>query len=366
MKNKDILDNIIGKLEKEHLNLYHDISKDEVQKHLNSIKNIDMLSNKQFDLEMLKLFAMFKDGHTVYNIPLFYFDKQMIFLQNKFYVYHNDEWKEISAFGKIDSSKFRELLSQIISYETPSWFEHCILKYVNNGYVYEILGLLSNQSLQLTTINNEQILLSKSKDSPFKRARQKCENYSYKILESGVLYLRYKRCIENPNYKFISFVEDLKNEIKEKHITKYILDVRNNVGGNSRIIKPLVELVKSENLYGVMLIDSGVFSSGRFAVADFKKEFNITLIGEQTGGASKSYGNVKDLEVNGKSFSVSTRLWDFSKIFGYEGAIQPDIFVPLTFEDFKNNEDKKLSCAIKFLSHSDELNSEEELTANKN
>ena len=98
-----------------------------------------------------------------------------------------------------------------------------------------------------------------------------------------------------------------------------------------------------------MIIDNGVFSSGRFAVARFKKDFQIPLIGEPTGGAVRSYGHVKNLNVEDKHFSVSIRYWDFSDVFGYDGSIMPDIFVPTTIEDIQNNKDKPLEVAISTL-----------------
>ena len=88
--------------------------------------------------------------------------------------------------------------------------------------------------------------------------------------------------------------------------------MRGNHGGNSSIIKPLVKIIKKLSLDGVVLIDNGVFSSGRWAVADFKKNFNTLLIGEPTGGAATSYGNNRKLKVGDKNFSVSVSFFDFS------------------------------------------------------
>jgi hypothetical protein len=100
---------------------------------------------------------------------------------------------------------------------------------------------------------------------------------------------------------------------------------------------------------GAMLINNAVFSSGRFAVAKFKKACGITLIGQGTGGAAKSYGYNQNLETYGKTFSCSIRLWDFSEIFGSEGSIQPDIYVERKIEDINNNVNAELNAAIEYL-----------------
>ena len=79
------------------------------------------------------------------------------------------------------------------------------------------------------------------------------------------------------------------------------------------------------------------------------------LIGEPTGGAAKSYGYNTNLQVEDKRFSAAIRLWDFSDIFGYEGAIQPDIYVPLTINDVKQGKDRCLEKAIEVLKEKEEL-----------
>ena len=94
------------------------------------------------------------------------------------------------------------------------------------------------------------------------------------------------------------------------------------------------------------IIDNEVFSSGRFAVARFKRDFNTPLIGQPTGGAAKSYGYVKNLEKNGKRFSASIRLWDFSDVFHYQGSVQPDILVKNTISDLENDTDSQLDKAL--------------------
>ena len=54
--------------------------------------------------------------------------------------------------------------------------------------------------------------------------------------------------------------------------------------------------------------------------------------------------------VENKRFSVSIRFWHFSDIFGYEGSIQPDIYLPKTIEDISANKDTQLKLAVVVLS----------------
>lgn len=341
MKNSKILNDILSVLQKEHVNLYHDITKEDVVKYVNNIKNIDDLSSREFDYELLKLFALFKDAHTSYKIPYILIKEKITFLENKFYVFYKNKWKEIVKFGNIKSEGIISRLENIINFETIEWRNVLINDFINNHYVWEMLKIADIIELESGDKIPINIRTSFNKENR--------DPYEFKIINNDILYVRYTACIENPNYKFKDFVKDIKKQVEKKHLQFYILDLRNNMGGSSEILNPFQNLVRNKNIQGVLLINNGVISSGRFAVARFKKEFNTPLIGQPTGGAAKSYGYTKLLEVDGKTFSVSIRLWDFSKTFGYEGAIQPDVPVKLTIDEISSNKDKVLDKAVSYI-----------------
>ena len=345
MKNSEIINLIIKKLEENHLNLYHDVSSEEIKKHISSIKNLDELSSIEFDKEMLKLFALFKDAHTGYRIKWMPIDHKLRFIEGKFYILVDERWEEISAIGDLPVKEFYNQIKSLINFETQAWLNHEVMTNINNGYIYQILDLFKEEKVVVRLKNKKDVALKLDET----RKLNKLSPYSYKILNSNILYFKYQRCIERPDYPFKDFLNDMVKEISTKNIKKYILDVRGNTGGNSEILNPFQALVKEKGLKGVMIIDNSVFSSGRFAVARFKKDFQIPLIGEPTGGAVRSYGHVKNLNVEDKHFSVSIRYWDFSDVFGYDGSIMPDIFVPTTIEDIQNNKDKPLEVAISTL-----------------
>lgn len=363
MKNLEKVYKIIEELENNHLNLYHAITKKELFDYISKIKNINNLNNIEFDREMLKLFALFKDGHTRYFIPFTYLDKKIFFIENKLLIKDNNSLKEILKIGNLSTSEFIENISNMINYETKEFLIDRIRTSVINGYFYQMLVGAGEQGVEFEVmcddgkIENIYANLISFEEAREKGIVKKTKSYSYEILDD-VLYVRYYKCHNMTDYPFANFVEDVKKVIEEKGINKYILDLRDNHGGDSEVLNPFQQLVRDKDLKGTLLIDNGVFSSGRFAVARFKENFGVTLIGEGTGGAAKSYGYNKNLKVEDKEFSCSIRLWDFSHIFGYEGSIQPDIYVPLTIEDFKNHVDRPLMTALDYLKNEKENNDE--------
>ncbi len=347
MTNKLIVDKILKILEKEHINLYHDVSKEKIKEHIANIDRLNEMSDSEFDLEMLKLFALFKDAHTSYRIQYIPLDYKLTYIHGKFYILDNDIWKEISSFGKLKASEMHEKLEPLVNYETQEWLNSSIKNMINNAYIYKMLKLNDN-NLEITLVDGTKLELHKQNILNRKYDKPKSP-YSFKLLNDNILYFKYERCCENKEFPFSEFLKEITETIEKNKISKYILDLRGNSGGNSEILNPFQKLVKDKNLYGVLLIDNRVFSSGRFAVARFKKEFNTPLIGEPTGGAAKSYGYTKPLEIEGKRFSASIKLWDFSDIFGYKGAIQPDILVEESIKNIQNHDDIILKKAVDFI-----------------
>ncbi len=356
MKNSEVVRLILRELENNHLNLYHSISKEKVEECISSIRNIDELSCIQFDYEMLKLFACFKDAHTLYFVSYKYLDKQIIFIEDKLYLKNKQHYKEIVAVSNMPAKDFIQSLSQMQCFETNAHLKNCIRSAINNGYYYEMLGLAKNNSIIFEVIDDKTIkkysvnIISKEEAIENGTIQNNQKFYEYKIL-GNILYFKYRVCREHKDYPFKDFVKEMKNAVKKYKLKEYILDLRDNNGGNSEILNPFQEFVKQNNLKGVLLINNGVFSSARIAVARFKKYFNVLLVGEETGGAIKSYGYNKNLQVENKRFCASTRLWDFSDIFGYQGSIQPDVIIEETIDDIKNNIDRQLDTAINLLNN---------------
>ena len=88
MTNKEKVIEIFRLLEENHINLYHDITKEDFEKELNKILEIaDNLDDIHFDAEVSKLFSLFKDAHTMYPISDRYVEKCIKLINNKYYFY---------------------------------------------------------------------------------------------------------------------------------------------------------------------------------------------------------------------------------------------------------------------------------------
>lgn len=351
MTNQEKINNILKLLEKNHKNLYHDVSKEEIEKFVASISWND-LDDVQFDVNALKLFAKFKDAHTSYYVQNIGLDKEFICLNNKVYLKDGSNYKEIAKIGGRDIKNVLTDIKTMSNYETDAWLRTKIEMALNNFYWHKMLGTVKDNQIKCTTKQGEEIFVQTPKKVKPKRPNW----YSYKFFDN-ILYLKYTGCADMPNYPFLQFMHDLKTDLKNHKISQFILDVRNNTGGSSEILNPFQKLVAQKKWKGVVLMNYKTFSAGRFAVGRFRKNFNATLIGEPTGGAAMSYGNCKRLCVEGKTFSASQKYFDFSDL-GFTGSFLPDIEVKPTIKDIENNKDVVLETAINYLNKNKELNNE--------
>ena len=342
MENKDIVREIIHKLEKGHINLWHDISKEEMMSYIDKIE-WNTLDEIRFDFEMLKLFSRFKDGHTRYFIKNKTLKNIFVYKDNRLYILEDGKYLRVNKINEKEIDELYNSFEELVCYETEEWKNTQIEIAFNSGYFYEMLGM--NEPLYAYCETGKIIKLEIASNEEMSEKLKLFTPYEYKIMDN-VLYLRYSACRDDVNNPFIEFVKEVEEIIDKLNIGNYILDLRGNKGGNSEILNPFQDLVRTKKLHGVLLIDSKVFSSGRFAIAKFKKEFNTMLIGTPTGGAASSYGYNNNDSVENKSFSYSIRYWDFKDIFNDPGSIKPDVYVDNSIEDLGNNYDRVLDYAL--------------------
>ena len=163
----------------------------------------------------------------------------------------------------------------------------------------------------------------------------------YYDVPENTLYILYNSCSNNPEQSFSEFISEQYSNIGIKTIDKVVVDLRNNGGGDSRIIKPLYNLLDSElansDLY--VITGSKTFSSALMNAIELSNKYDGTLIGGPTGGKPNHYGEVKHIQLpTGNSISWSTKY--FTMIPGDNSdSLYPDISVDIESADFFALED---------------------------
>lgn len=188
------------------------------------------------------------------------------------------------------------------------------------------------------------------------------ENYSYELVNDCVV-IHYNACRDKDK------MEELIKKISTIHSDKYIIDLRYNGGGDSSIIRPLIEFLKGKMV--VVLINEYVFSSGRMALVELKK-IGAYVIGTNISTSLNAFGNnpseyrmdgtdlivkkssnyfLYDSEYNCESFSKN----NFFEYFKDKTAllepvfISPDLEVKETVDDIVAGRDIQMKMAFQYL-----------------
>jgi len=177
--------------------------------------------------------------------------------------------------------------------------------------------------------------------------------YWYQFLpEAQTLYIHYRACTSAPSFTFGQFVKELLAFADSNFVGRVVVDLRNNGGGDSNVVKPLVKGLKSRraltakgHLY--VLIGRGTFSSGLLAAIELRNEVRAILVGEPTGGKPNCYGNTPSFLLPNCRLEV----WYCNRYFrtisnADPPSLEPDIAVTLSQNDFLAGRDPALEAAL--------------------
>jgi hypothetical protein len=369
------LDYLASNLEKKHKNLYHTIDretfKSEVKKLSASIGDMDSI--RRF-VEIKKLVAKVGDGHTSirYDIPLNWFPVMLYPFDDGLYViasgkeYEHLLGKRLTKVGGSDIDQVFETMKVMISHdnevEIKTEFPFIVkcadflnyFGYIDNisegQFTFEDKNRKEENIILKSYFHKEAVEMSylEEKNAALDKLlyRQNVnEIYWYRYLANEkTVYFNYNRCHINKNKPIKEFTNELLSFIDNNEVEKFIFDIRNNGGGDSRIIEPLIEglssnekLSKTGSLF--VVIGNSTYSSAILNALSLKNHTKAIFIGQPTGGRPNHYGEVKrfNLPNTGLLVNYSTKYFEHSKVD--TESLFPDINVKYTFDDYCNGID---------------------------
>jgi serine/threonine protein kinase len=169
--------------------------------------------------------------------------------------------------------------------------------------------------------------------------------------DAKTLYIQYNKC-QDVGQPFEVFAREAFSFADSHSVERVVVDLRFNAGGDSRVVKPLIDGLRSRrplsapgHLYA--LIGPVTYSSGMMAAMDFKDELHAILVGEPTGGRPNQFGEVKRALLPNSNLAVYYPVKYFHPIQDADPeSVMPDIPVSLTLEDFLAGRDPVLERAI--------------------
>lgn len=374
-------------LPKVHKNLYHSIKKEDFDKETLKLKN-DVAELKDYEIKcrLAQIVASVGDAHTSLNLS---FNNSSIypmvlrwFSEDLRVIATGKEHKDIlgKKLTNINGTPINEIMKKIdslISHENNQWLKVIDVQYVVMPDVLKFLGITLGDDAQFSfeddsntickfkfypgtiTLENVARVIDEMPVKPLRiqyNFNSLADNlYWYKYIpEDKILYFQYNQCIDRDiaqrngikDYEkypdFEKFSERLLKVIANNNIDKFVVDLRNNTGGDSSLMSKLVvKLTSDEKLKGkiYVIIGKETFSSGVFAAIDFMKSANAIFYGEPTGGNVNGYGDVRNLVLPNSRLQISYSTEYFSLSDKFRENFIPDVEVDQTFNDYKHGID---------------------------
>ncbi|MEG0307659.1 MAG: peptidase S41 [Clostridium sp.] len=358
MWNEDI-DYLRDNLTSKHKNLFFSISKEEFECKINNLKSmLGTLDYNEMKVELSRIVASVRDAHTAIAFPInkylplkFYCFSDGIYIIGVVKGYEDLLYKKVDKIEDTDINQVMNELSKIISHENKYFLKGHSAKYLQAAEV--LYGLLicddvdkinitvEGKQVEVLTVMASELRYIEDDNIPL-YAERESENYWSKFLEDdGVMYIKYNSCREEGNISIKEKIEDTIRGIEEKNISKVTIDLRNNLGGNSDLINPLIDFIKTsetinrkENLN--IIIGRETFSSALLNAYRFKWETNAVIVGEPSGGKPNCYGEILRFTLPNSKFvvSYSTR---FYKLIEDDSimALYPDETIEESIHDYK-------------------------------
>lgn len=375
---KSDIDYLIKELENKHICFYFDKSKEVTD---NYIKNIIQKYpvNTIWDLYYVSTSIISNtfgpyDQHTNVYPNQKDWPSILKYIDNKLYLIKSDnekaKFKYIVKINNIDINKLVAEYRNMLCCENEAFFIFRIESFLfgfSNMFIIKSLPSIEKEDNNISIELNDGTILNYEYDGKYEYFKYDIkENMSF-YLKDGIPIITYNRCRDEDNT-----IEKLVQSLSKIDISKVVIDLRYNGGGNSSIIKPLIQLLKERKSKIIMLVNEIVFSAGCFAITDLKELGGIS-IGTDVAMPMNSFGNLGDgfklpkskLEGNysykyfyfdfNKCYNLCTKE-DFARFNTDENKhyfkpiyLKPDVYCKENIEDIKSGKDVVLEEALRIL-----------------
>lgn len=325
-----------------------------------------------------------------------FFPLKVTFVDDQLYMVEGDLERGINAGDRILSINGRtddEIISMLIKNvsgdsRNNQKAKYIISKHFNNKF-YDFVD--NSDSFTVEIANNKGEIRKVNLNSKYRDEFNETAwslhfteiqdgNYYESIIRDEFAILSIRFFFEEEGTKFEEYLSEFFISLKEKNISKLIIDVRGNYGGPP-ITKTLLSYLVSEkieyfegnlpllhNIVGyakpvypanirfdgdvVVLIDGAVFSTTAHFCALVKHHNLGTLIGSETGGTYVCTDSSKDKVLNNTRlrFHYSTLTYKVAVDgMSEDEGIKPHISISPSIEDILNGRDVQMEKALQFL-----------------
>jgi tetratricopeptide (TPR) repeat protein len=197
-------------------------------------------------------------------------------------------------------------------------------------------------------------------DGPLPLYLRNCDvSYWFEYLpDDAAVYFQFNGVGDQPRESIAEFSARLFTFIDSHHVTKLIIDLRWNGGGNTYLVQPLLHRLigcTKINQPGCLyvIIGRGTFSAAQNTATAIERETNAIFVGEPTGSRPNFIGETIPftLPYSKTLVNAADLYWQTSWPMDHRPWIAPELYAPPTFECYRKNQDPALDAILSSREH---------------
>ncbi len=374
---------LLEQMPKVHKNVFHSMTKEQLDQFAVELeKSIPGMSDNQIITEFVKLGAMIGDGHSFIQPLSFhiYPIQTYIFKDGQFVIGADDMYKEVIGMRlvKIGSKNVKEvyeIMKPLVQRDNEMQVKSVVPLFMQVSEALNGTGIISNTDSAEFTFedkdgNSKTLVL---KPVEFDSYRQKVHslpvpdgvplyrsnpNKSYWFTyfeDSKTLYFQYNVVRIDPQDSSKDFIKRMDDFVSTHDINRFIVDIRNNGGGNLFTSIPFGKFIQENpkiNQKGKLFVIIGrrTFSAASYFTTALEYRTKAIFFGEPTGASPNHYGDHATVILPNSKLEakLSTIYWENSFPFDMRPWTAPDVTVELTSKDYFENRDPVLEAVINY------------------
>ncbi|MEK7406545.1 MAG: hypothetical protein AAB225_15695 [Acidobacteriota bacterium] len=379
---REDLQYLAGQLPQRHPNLFFQMKRENFDAAVSDLeRRIPELTDAEVTVSMMRIVAAAGDGHTaVFPLPSWRrLPVALRWFQDGLFViaaapeHSRALGARVVQIGSYQTTRAYEAMSAVISHENDAWLRQQSASYLTIPEVLFALRITPDAeqarfvledtggarfTLDLTPSS---VSLRQAPDPaigfvPYWR-RNTSRNYWFEILEgSRTLYLAYNQCQNMPGLPFAAFAQEVFAAAEPAGVERLVIDVRNNTGGDSSVIEPLLQGIEQGirntgmNPEGRLFVIIGrqTASSAMMNAITLKDRLGALLVGEPTGGRPNHYGQVQSFELPHSRLRVQHSTRYFRLRPDDTPSLIPDIARQVASTDYLARHDPFLAAVLAY------------------
>ena len=390
---------LAAELPRRHRNLFHAMTREQFELAVKRLdEKIPTLARHQIIVELQRLVAMIGDAHTAiqgipfdprinfHSYPLtLYLYRDGLFVQSADPKYAQAVGARVVKIGNASAADALRASSELVFHDNEQGIKAFAPFVVTTPEVLQSLGLISEMERAPFVFERDgkqfTLLLEPAqrpvpiglgtnfiKPPGWVDARDKAsapvplylkdpENlfwFEY-LPDAKTVYVQYNTVANKPDQTIADFSKKLFEFVSTHPVERFVLDLRNNGGGNNALNRPLLlGILKSKidergKLFTIIV--RRTFSAAQNLVNELDKYSNTIFVGEPTGENVNHYGDPVRVELprSGIVVRVSSVWWQDMDPRDRRQWTGPHVAAELTSEDYRTNTDPAMKAILAYV-----------------